>query len=151
MHQQHSYVAQQPKIHKNQHLQKEAASGRLHKGGRAWAVAFGARPPLWIPLYDVLGDCKHSKNIQTYQQICIEYVYSCIYLPYPFQIPIIPLKEIPPGILCSHKKKFKLLFDKGPTTRQGTYNWTRNLLLDKATASRQGTWSSWKHGFKFNP
>ena len=37
-------------------------------------AAFG-RPPLWIPVYGGWGGGKHSKNIQTYQQMCIEYVY----------------------------------------------------------------------------
>ena len=32
----------------------------------------GRRPP---PLYGGRGGGKHSKNIQTYQQMCIEYVY----------------------------------------------------------------------------
>ena len=49
----------------------------IHKGGRPPKAAAplcggGRRPP---PLYDGLGGGKHSKNIQTYQQICIEYVY----------------------------------------------------------------------------
>ena len=55
----------------------------------------GGRPPLWIPLYGGWGGGKHSKNIQTYQQMCIEYVYWCIYLPYSFGIPIIPIIPYP--------------------------------------------------------
>ena len=38
-------------------------------------LAFGGRPPSWIPLYGGWGGGKHSKNIQTNQQMCIEYVY----------------------------------------------------------------------------
>ena len=67
-------------------IQNNTCYGRVHftkestKGG-------GRRPP---PLYyGGWGGGKHSKNIQTYEQICIEYVFSCIYLPYPFKVPII--------------------------------------------------------------
>ena len=67
--------------------------GGLRPPPQGGAAAFGGHPPLWIPLYGGLGGGKHSKNIQTYQQICIEYVYSCIYLPYPSQIPIILLSS----------------------------------------------------------
>ena len=35
----------------------------------------GRRPP---PLHGGWGGGKHSKNTQTYQQMCIEYVYWCI-------------------------------------------------------------------------
>ena len=41
-------------------------------------AAFGAAPLCGF-LYGGWGGGKHSKNIQTYEQICIEYVFSCIY------------------------------------------------------------------------
>ena len=47
----------------------------IHKAGR---------PP---PLYGGWGGGKQSKNIQTYQQMCIEYAYSCIYI-YIYIYPI---------------------------------------------------------------
>ena len=48
---------------------------------------------------------KHSKNIQTYQQLCIEYVYRCIYPLYSPGIPIIPI------ILYSFNSLLMDLFD----------------------------------------
>ena len=65
--------------------------GGLRPPPQRGAAAFGGRPPLWIPLYGGWGGGRHSKNIQTYQQICVEYVYWCIYLPYSLGIPIIPI------------------------------------------------------------
>ena len=46
-----------------------ATSPATYKGGGL------RRPPLWIPLYGGWEGGRHSKNIQTYQQMCIEYVY----------------------------------------------------------------------------
>ena len=65
----------------------------IHKGGRPPKAAAplcggGRRPP---PLYGGWGGGRHTKNIQTYQQVCVEYVYWCIYLPYSLGIPIIPI------------------------------------------------------------
>ena len=44
-------------------------------------------PPLWIPLYGGRAGGKHSKNIQKYQQMCIAYVYWCVYI-YIYIYPI---------------------------------------------------------------
>ena len=67
----------------------------IHKGGQPPKVVTpldggNRKPP---PLYGG----KHSKNIQTYQQMHIEYVHRCIYryLPYSFGIPIIPIIPYP--------------------------------------------------------
>ena len=70
--------------HGETHIE-EAAFGRLHKGGRPPSAA----APLCGFLYGGWGGGKHSKNIQTYEQICIDSVFSCLYLPYPFIVPII--------------------------------------------------------------
>ena len=73
-----------------------------YKGGGHRPPAFGGRPPLWIPLYDGWGGGKHSKNIQTYQQMCIEYVYWCIYIYIYIYIYI-------PYSLGIHSKKLSVL------------------------------------------
>ena len=83
-----------------------ATSPPPYKGGglrpppQRGAAAFGGRPPLWIPWYGGWGGGRHSIHIQMYQQICIEYVYWCIYLPYSFGIPIISIIPYPFTSLC---------------------------------------------------
>ena len=43
-----------------------------------------------MAVYGNRGGGKHSQNMQMYQQMRIEYVYYCIYLPYSFGVPIVP-------------------------------------------------------------